>query len=88
MEASSADRELFASAGAPSSDRLAKPWWLVLSVVVRNLRPVLLRNVVMDGCDGVGLADVARGAFGVTLDETAARGLPVNDRAQKDQSKK
>lgn len=68
--------ELLASVTG-SSDLLAKP--LAFSVVVRNLRPVLLRNVVMDGSD-VGLAEVARGALVVRIVDGAAvpRALPVS----------
>jgi len=70
--ASFSDKE-FVSETA-SSDLLAKT--LALSVVVRNFRPVLLRNVVMDGADGVGLTDDARGVLIVeTFDKVAARGL-------------
>jgi len=72
--ASFSDKELFVSETA-SSDLLAKT--LALSVVVRNFRPVLLRNVVMDGTDGVGLTDDARGVLIVVemFDKVAARGL-------------
>lgn len=75
--ASFSDKELFVSETA-SSDLLAR--MLALSVVVRNFRPVLLRNVVMDGADGVGLADDARGILIVVdcdedCDKVTTRGL-------------
>lgn len=74
--ASFSDKELFVSETA-SSDLLVRT--LALSVVVRNFRPVLLRNVVMDGVDGVGLTDDARGILIVVddeaLDKVIARGL-------------
>lgn len=74
---SSSAKELFVSVWTTSSDLLAKLW--TPSVVVRNLRPVLLRKVVMDGADGVGLTDDARGAFVVVeFDKTIARVFPVN----------
>jgi hypothetical protein len=75
----SSGNELFASETS-SSDLLAKP--LVLSVVVRNLRPALLRNVVMDGSD-VGLAEEARGILAVVrFDKAAVRVLPVSGRRE------
>jgi len=70
--ASSSDKELFAS-GTASSDLLAKLF--ALSVVVRNFRPVLLRNVVMDGAEGVGFTDVDLGAF-VVVEFKVVRVLP------------
>lgn len=71
---SSSANELFASETG-SSDLLAK--LLALSVVVRNLRPVLLRNVVMDGSD-VGLTEDARETFVVKFDKAAVRVLPAS----------
>lgn len=71
--ASSSDKELFASS-TTSSDLLAKPF--ALSVVVRNLRPDLLRKVVMDGTEGVGFTDVARGTFVVVEFDEVVRVLP------------
>lgn len=74
---SSSAKKLFVSIWTASSDLLAKLW--TLSVVVRNLRPVLLRNVVMDGADGVGLTDDACGAFVVVeFDKMIVRVFPVN----------
>lgn len=70
--ASFSDKELFVSETV-SSDLLAKT--LALSVVVRNFRPVLLRNVVMDGADGVGLTDARGVLIVVEFDKAAVRGL-------------
>jgi len=46
-------------------------------VVVRNFRPVLLRNVVTDGEDDVGLVDEARGVLIVVEFDKAADRLAV-----------
>jgi len=76
----SSGNELFASE-ASSSDLLAKP--LVLSVVVRNLRPALLRNVVMDGSDVGRSVEEARGVLAVVrFDKAAVRVLPVSGRRE------
>lgn len=82
--ASFSDKELFVSETA-SSDLLVRT--LAPSVVVRNFRPVLLRNVVMDGADGVGLIDDARGILivvdGEAFDKVIARGLAAEQKKYK-----